>query len=307
MQSRWSWGLLTVLAALFAAPSARASAGFAPLLVEVDAFDSAGRTGSFVLFLPSGTLNTSDQSISLNYTTVTNIVDSSSGQLIAILRRVGVYARVYQPKITIDFIADAADAEVTFLVTSPWIGFPLISQDTAQMKAYATFTAKDQNFDGARLVSIGQPGSGAFRAFANGLALNGAPVTQLVNEVAVSAGGTVSGWQYDPPQGTRPVRLNMNDASVMLAFSISAYDRATCNGRFELFGPTNPRGDLNCDGRVTLFDIDAFTLALFTPGVYSALFPNCNIMNADCNGDGVVNNFDLDAFVDLVTGAGPSL
>ncbi len=64
-----------------------------------------------------------------------------------------------------------------------------------------------------------------------------------------------------------------------------------------------PCGDLNCDGLVNAFDIDPFVLALTSPEVYVAQFPDCDIMRADINGDGLVNAFDIDPFVDcLVTG-----
>ncbi|MBU0640429.1 MAG: hypothetical protein KKB50_16315 [Planctomycetes bacterium] len=66
------------------------------------------------------------------------------------------------------------------------------------------------------------------------------------------------------------------------------------------------RGDLNCDGALSSFDIDAFVLALqATPPDYSeyyAQYPDCDHTLADCNQDGVVNGFDIDAFVALLAG-----
>lgn len=64
-------------------------------------------------------------------------------------------------------------------------------------------------------------------------------------------------------------------------------------------GPT--LGDLNCDGIVNNFDIDAFVLALTDPEGYDAAYPDCERLNGDINSDGVVNNFDIDPFVDLLT------
>jgi hypothetical protein len=65
-------------------------------------------------------------------------------------------------------------------------------------------------------------------------------------------------------------------------------------------------GDLNCDGRVNAFDIDAFVLALTsTPPSYPeyyAQYPGCDVMLADCNADGSINAFDIDPFVELLTG-----
>jgi hypothetical protein len=61
-------------------------------------------------------------------------------------------------------------------------------------------------------------------------------------------------------------------------------------------------GDLNCDGRVNVFDIDPFVLALTDPAGYAAAHPDCHHANADTNGDGLVNAFDIDPFVLLLTG-----
>jgi hypothetical protein len=61
-------------------------------------------------------------------------------------------------------------------------------------------------------------------------------------------------------------------------------------------------GDVNCDGAINAFDIDAFVLALTDPMSYHAQYPDCSLANADINGDGVVNAFDIDPFVGLLTG-----
>lgn len=66
--------------------------------------------------------------------------------------------------------------------------------------------------------------------------------------------------------------------------------------------PAAVPGDVNCDGSINTFDIDAFVLALTNPTGYATAFPDCNLLNADCNRDGQVNTFDIDAFVDLITG-----
>ncbi|QOJ14065.1 MAG: hypothetical protein HRU75_05205 [Planctomycetia bacterium] len=61
-------------------------------------------------------------------------------------------------------------------------------------------------------------------------------------------------------------------------------------------------GDLNCDNSLNNFDIDAFVLALIDPAGYVALYPGCDILNADVDGDGAVTNFDIDPFVQLLVG-----
>ncbi|MGE0478826.1 MAG: PA14 domain-containing protein [Phycisphaerae bacterium] len=56
-------------------------------------------------------------------------------------------------------------------------------------------------------------------------------------------------------------------------------------------------GDLNCDGVLNNFDIDAFVLALTNAAGYAAQYPACDRLLADVNGDSSVDNFDIDAFV----------
>ncbi|MBU0641308.1 MAG: hypothetical protein KKB50_20815 [Planctomycetes bacterium] len=64
-------------------------------------------------------------------------------------------------------------------------------------------------------------------------------------------------------------------------------------------------GDLNCDGAINGFDIDAFIMVLEEGPPYTtyyATYPNCDHMLADCNDDGDVNGFDIDAFIVLLGG-----
>lgn len=61
-------------------------------------------------------------------------------------------------------------------------------------------------------------------------------------------------------------------------------------------------GDMNCDGTVNNFDIDAFVLALTNPTGYAVAFPDCNRNLGDINHDGAMNNFDIDPFVGKLTG-----
>ncbi len=77
---------------------------------------------------------------------------------------------------------------------------------------------------------------------------------------------------------------------------------AAWDNLFIVSTPAFAIGDLNCDGSVDFFDIDAFVLAVTDPVAYEAAYPDCDIMLADCNGDGDVDFFDIDAFVELVVG-----
>ena len=65
------------------------------------------------------------------------------------------------------------------------------------------------------------------------------------------------------------------------------------------------RGDLNCDGVLDNFDIDAFVLALTDTGGYLLAYPDCDIDRADIDCDASVNNFDIDGFVSCITGGCP--
>ncbi|MDX2200899.1 MAG: S8 family serine peptidase [Phycisphaerae bacterium] len=62
------------------------------------------------------------------------------------------------------------------------------------------------------------------------------------------------------------------------------------------------RGDMDCDGFVSVADIGAFVLALTDPAQYPVAFPQCRIEHADTNGDGVVTVGDVGTFVGLLIG-----
>lgn len=61
-------------------------------------------------------------------------------------------------------------------------------------------------------------------------------------------------------------------------------------------------GDLNCDGAITIADINPFVLALTDPKQYRLLFPNCDPICADVNRDRIVSVSDIRAFVALLQG-----
>ncbi len=61
-------------------------------------------------------------------------------------------------------------------------------------------------------------------------------------------------------------------------------------------------GDLNGDGAVNAFDIDAFILALTAPAEYAVQYPELDpVLLGDLNGDGTLNAFDIDPFVNVLT------
>ncbi|MGD8451172.1 MAG: dockerin type I repeat-containing protein [Phycisphaerae bacterium] len=67
--------------------------------------------------------------------------------------------------------------------------------------------------------------------------------------------------------------------------------------------PAGMTGDVNGDGTVDNFDINACVYALsHTAGEFAWAYPTGYYLCADCNFDGVVDNFDIAPFVGLLTG-----
>ena len=67
--------------------------------------------------------------------------------------------------------------------------------------------------------------------------------------------------------------------------------------------PPGPRpGDLNCDGAIDFDDIDPLVLALSDPVTYHLMYPDCNILNADCDNSGVIDFDDINPFVAILSG-----
>ncbi|MDX2200355.1 MAG: VCBS repeat-containing protein [Phycisphaerae bacterium] len=70
--------------------------------------------------------------------------------------------------------------------------------------------------------------------------------------------------------------------------------------------PPTLRGDLNCDGFITIADISPFVLLLLDPAGYAGAFPECDPASGDTNQDGFVTVGDIGSFVNLLTEtAGP--
>lgn len=65
-----------------------------------------------------------------------------------------------------------------------------------------------------------------------------------------------------------------------------------------IFYPDCHIGDINADGDVDTFDIDAFIAIVSDPSAANEM-QRCR---ADCNRDGQVDTFDIDAFIELVSG-----
>ncbi|MCG8408431.1 MAG: DUF6531 domain-containing protein [Phycisphaerales bacterium] len=59
-------------------------------------------------------------------------------------------------------------------------------------------------------------------------------------------------------------------------------------------------GDMNCDGKISLADNNAFVLALTDPVQYALDYPDCAIEIGDFNGDGSTSNQDISSFTDVL-------
>ncbi len=65
--------------------------------------------------------------------------------------------------------------------------------------------------------------------------------------------------------------------------------------------PGHVVADMNCNGALTLADVQPFVLALSSPAMYQAQYPECNWLYADINEDGSADFGDISLFVQLVT------
>lgn len=164
------------------------------------------------------------------------------------------------------------------------------------------FFRVEANFDaggsGYLLDALGGSDAFAWRLHADGgfgwaVALGGsgaddARAVDVAQTADVHVAGAFSGTAYLDPAGQAPVAS---------AGGSDAYETMLrCGTGLPDLCP----GDLNCDGTVSFTEIDLFVFALQGADGWSATFPNCPWLNADCNGDGVVAFEDIDGFVSLL-------
>ncbi len=88
-------------------------------------------------------------------------------------------------------------------------------------------------------------------------------------------------------------------ASGDVAFRADFVDGAS--GHFVARIATTALGDLNCDGVVSVGDINAFVLALTDPTSYQVLHSDCDRLAADTNADGRVTVTDINGFLQLLS------
>jgi probable HAF family extracellular repeat protein len=166
------------------------------------------------------------------------------------------------------------------------------------------------------------PSGGLNLYSASAVSADGNVIVGLANYSGLQETGAAFVW--DAAHGMRDLNvvltqelgLNLNGFYCFWALGVSADGQVivgygfNADGQQEAFmadlHTTPPRtpADLNCDGAVNNFDIDAFVLALTNPAAYALQFPGCDANNADVNDDGAINNFDIDPFVNCLTHGG---
>ncbi len=107
--------------------------------------------------------------------------------------------------------------------------------------------------------------------------------------------GTMYNFRFDSPHAPEAGEVELGlfkpgtpDSIVVTAMVPSAAPRLV--------------GDMNCDGFVSVGDINPFVLALTDTTAYRTQFPDCDELNGDCNDDGTVSVGDINCFVQLVNG-----
>jgi hypothetical protein len=105
-----------------------------------------------------------------------------------------------------------------------------------------------------------------------------------------------------PGWGLHQLTVAYRERSDMLVWADGRIDGVGRTPRLEMeWSDLVGDGDMNCDGVLSLLDINAFALALANPTAYEIAFSDCRLLNADCNHDGVADIQDINAFVVLLT------
>lgn len=145
---------------------------------------------------------------------------------------------------------------------------------------------------------------------------DGSRTWQLTDDggrASINLDGDIAFDRWNPSVGAYEIWLYRGGAFACIACEPVHNHTPKINDRLEItwvFGNlTNgdirlmrrlPNGDLNCDGEINAFDIEAFLVALLEPATYPVLYPQCDIELADINGDGSVDAFDIEPFIQLL-------
>ncbi len=149
-----------------------------------------------------------------------------------------------------------------------------------------------------------------FVAYVNGVEVARANVsgTPPAYDTLADAPHEASNGDTNPNPPEQFQLLERRDALVpgVNVLAIQGHNVALDDDDFSLFatldGGQAHAGDLNCDGLVSLDDIDAFVDALIDHEDYYANQPYCRHELADVNADGTVDFGDINPFVELMLG-----
>ncbi len=169
-------------------------------------------------------------------------------------------------------------------------------------------------FDTAGNVWFGTNNAGASRydglSFTNFSTPEGLPGTRALAIAGDPAGRVWAGFQneslavYDGASWTPVARddgLVSNRIQSILARPDGKLWVGTEQGISVIAGPSAALGDMNCDGTVSVGDINPFVLALTDPQSYCGTFADCTALNGDFTSDGELSVGDINGFVDALT------
>lgn len=219
------------------------------------------------------------------------------------LQNVNVQVRCYPPRINCQFTVRSGAHAAQIEVQALRVDLPADSASAPSARAQASVGLYDLGNDGASVAGIGAPGAGIFHAVYNSNSDDPQTFSSLVGQVTAGAGGVASGQQNDPAFGLRSVGEAVSDIGARFAWQMSAGDEASFNGLFELSDVVDARGDVNCDGSVSVGDVAGFIAAMSGPAGFGLLFPGCPMQNADFNADGQVTAADIPGFLNRILGS----
>lgn len=188
------------------------------------------------------------------------------------------------------------DAAMIFLDFTPNAPAGTLKIEPKLPTAWTTMTVNNLRIGTQRVsVTCAEESRAATNVFTNltGSALNFDTAIRIPSGFtirAVTINGAAAAYNFDGLTGR-----------VHIVGALSTGVAATTAVRVT-FGRGAGPGDMNCDGLVNNFDIDAFVIAILNQANYNTAYPNCDYQNADIDHSGAVNNFDIDPFVALILG-----
>ncbi|HKQ46931.1 MAG TPA: M64 family metallopeptidase [Phycisphaerae bacterium] len=101
------------------------------------------------------------------------------------------------------------------------------------------------------------------------------------------------------PPGAHTLSVTVWDATLLVRNEVARNTWMTQSLQWQMNVPFR-LGDLNCDGWVNQFDVEALVLALLDPGQFTTVYPDCPLTQADVDGNGLFNGRDIEEFVPLI-------